>query len=359
VRIAFIGLGGASRQLHLPAARSVDGLMLVGGADPSADARRAWSAAASAPAFDDIGRLLAETAPELVVVATPPAAHADHCVAALEAGAHVLCEKPFVETTAQADQVLKAAAVADRKVAVNHQYRFMPIFAALASQVGAAGVGRTVLAQATQLMDLAPWDEKVAWRAAMPHRTLFEGGVHIVDLLQQYMGRSPVRVGATLSSGLQRRPADALQLVNLDYDDGALAQITINRLTRTGTRYLDFRVDCEEATLRASYGGRAFVRVGWKRAEKPGVRVDVGPEGLAWLERGHGRRVLARNPRGVVGRATAGLWGATVTALRRGHEPPTTATMAAETLRVIEAAYRVADGAEVVELGAPQAATQR
>ena len=45
-------------------------------------------------------------------------------------------------------------------------------------------------------MDLAPWDEPVAWRAAMPNRTLFEGGVHLVDLMLTLFGEPPVAVYA-------------------------------------------------------------------------------------------------------------------------------------------------------------------
>src|SRR5206468_11518028 len=95
------------------------------------------------------------------------------------------------------------------------------------------------------------------------------------------------RVLAVLTSGLDRsRRADAVNAVTLDYGDGSLAQITVNRLAKTGTRYLDVRVDCEHASLRGSYGGRALVQAGIKRAQRAGLRLEFGLEGLAWIERG-------------------------------------------------------------------------
>lgn len=343
MKYAFIGLGHATTWLHLPAARKLAGVSVVGGADPSPERRAAWAKLGAGPAVAEAKELIEGTRPDVVVVATPPDSHADICLSALRAGAHVLCEKPFVETTDQADAVLAAAAEAGRFVAVNHEFRYMPIFSSLPPLVGAESYGRPVFLQFVQLMDLAPWNEKVAWRAAMPNRTLFEGGVHIVDLAHMLMGRGPESVYATTSSGLDpERNADAIHLVTMDYGGGVLGQITIDRLCPSGTRYLDLRLDCEKASIRASYGGRAFVQVGVKRGEKPGIRVDFGPEGLSWAERGLRRSVIARNKRRATVHATERLHAEFLAAVRAGTEPPTTARIARETLAVIEAAYRSA-----------------
>ena len=79
----------------------------------------------------------------------------------------MICEKPFVETVEEAD-ACSAAAAADRRVAVNHQYREKPVFRAVKDQIGKHGVGRLVFFQFSQLMDLPPWDEPVAWRGRCP-----------------------------------------------------------------------------------------------------------------------------------------------------------------------------------------------
>ena len=92
----------------------------------------------------------------------------------------------------------------------------------------------------------------------MPNRTLFEAGCHLVDLLLDLFGEVPAAVYARHTSGLdQTRNADAIHLVVLEFSGGRLAQITIDRLCRAGTRYIELRADCEEASLRASHGGRA------------------------------------------------------------------------------------------------------
>jgi predicted dehydrogenase len=351
MRFGFVGLGFATRSLHVPAVQGMTGAEIVGGVDPAPEQAAAWARLDAGPVYDSLTELLDRAHPDVVVVATPPDSHSELCIQALEAGSNVLCEKPFVATVAEADAVIDVADRQSRWIAVNHEFRYMPIFAAAAELIGGPRIGRPVFVHCTQFMDLAPWEEPVPWRAAMPDRALFEGGVHLVDLLHLLVGRHPIAVFAAMSSGLDpSRRADAIDLVTLDYGDGLLGHITMNRLCRAGTRYVDVRVDCEEASIRSSFGGRAFVRLGVKRAEVPGIRVDFGPEGLAWVERGLRRKVVARNQRGATVKATRALYEATAVAVRGGRRPPTDARLARDTLRVIEAAYHSARSGQRVAL---------
>ena len=343
MRFAYIGLGRATRLYQLPGLRGISGAVVAGGADPSPAQRESWTAETGTPAYADVDELLERTSPDVVVVATPPESHAELCIRALEAGAHVICEKPFVTSAAEGDEVLAAAAAAGRRVAINHQFREKPIFRALREAVRDGRYGRLAFCQVWQLMNLAPWDEPTAWRAGMANRTLLEGGVHLVDLLTTLYGEQPVAVSASHSAGLHEDPeADAVQLVTLEFPGGRLGQITIDRVCRGGTRYLEMRADCERASLRASLGGRAFVQLGVKRAERPGVKVDFGLGGLAWAELGERRQVLARSPRDTSAHATAQLLQQIVAALRADREPPSSGREGRDVIAVIEAAYESA-----------------
>jgi predicted dehydrogenase len=353
MRLGYAGLGWATRSFHLPALPRVPGVELVGGCDPSSERRESWLRETGTPAFAELEELLSRQQPDAVVIATPPGSHADLCVQALERGAHVVCEKPFVETVEQADRVISIAEEAGRQVAVNHEFREKPIFRALKERIESGVAGRLVFCQIWQLMDLAPWDEPVAWRRKMTKRTLFEGGVHLVDLLLMLFGTQPEAVYARHSSGLNDRDGDAIHLVTLEFPGGCLAQITIDRLCQGGTRYVELRADCEEASLRASLGGRAQVQIGKKRAERAGIRMELASGGLAWEERGLSRRTLARNPRRAGMLATAELLKRIVPALEEGREPPSSARQARQALAVIEAAYESAMRGERVELSAP------
>ena len=351
MRIGIVGLGWAATAFHAPALERVPGAVVVGGCDTSGERRAAWEKATSAPAFETLDELVARAAPDVVVVATPPDSHAGLCVEALERGLHVLCEKPFATDVQDADRVLAAAAAAGRQVAVNHEFREKPIFRAVKQGIDSGEYGRLVFCQIWQLMDLAPWDEPVAWRRAMPNRTLLEGGVHLVDLMLHYFGEPPEAVYARHSSGLQdEHTADAIHLITLEFSEGRLGQVTIDRLCAAATRYAEVRADCEHASLRASEGGRALVRFGMKRAERSGVRVEVGAGGLAWAERGTGRKVLARAPRAVGMAATAELWKQLLPAFEANVEPPSSGREARAGLAVIEAAYRSARTGARIEI---------
>lgn len=351
MRIGFVGLGWAANAFHIPALKQVSGAVVVGGFDTSGERRSAWEGDTGSPAFETFDELVERGAPDVVVVATPPDSHAELCVDALERGLHVLCEKPFVTDIQDADRVLVAAAAAGRQVAVNHEFREKPIFKAIKQRIDSEEFGRLVFCQIWQLMDLAPWDEPVAWRRSMPNRTLLEGGVHLVDLMLQLFREQPSAVYARHSSGLQREhTADAINVLLLEFSDGRLGQITIDRLCPAATRYAEVRADCELASLRASEGGRALLRFGMKRAERSGFRFEFGAGGLAWVEQGTSRKVLARAPRSVGMAATAELWKQLLPAFEQNLEPPSSGREARAGLAVIEAAYRSAQTGARIEL---------
>lgn len=340
MRFGVVGLGRAARNFHVPALRSTAGAEIVGGADSSVDQRKSWEAETGTPSFSDLDELVEQTKPDVLIVATPPDSHAELCLRAFAHGLDVFCEKPFMTSTEDADDVLAAAAAAGRRVAVNHEFREKPIFRAVTDGVASGRYGRVVFCQVWQLMDLAPWQEPTPWRAGMARRTLLEGGVHLVDLMVQFFGELPEAVYARHSAGFYDDPeADPIQLLTLEFSQGRLGQITIDRLCAAATRYVEVRADCESASLRASLGGRAVLQLGKKRAEKTGFRFDFGSGGLAWVETGLERKTLARNPREAGVHATRALLRKVTAALAEGREPPSSGREARDVLAVIEAAY--------------------
>ncbi len=351
MRFGYVGLGRATRIYHLPALARISEATVVGGVDTSQEQRETWEKITGAPAYSSLDDLL-EQRPDVVVVATAPESHADLCIGALEGGAHVICEKPFTMTAAEADRVISAADESGRQVAVNHQYREKPIFRALRERVRSGEFGRLAFCQIWQLMELAPWEEPTPWRAKMARRTLLEGGVHLVDLMIQTFGELPVAVYARHSAGFHDdAEADPVHIVSLEFPGNRIGLVTIDRLCKAGTRYLEVRADCEQASLRASLGGRAYARIGVKRAEPSGLRIDYGLGGLAWAEIGRRRRVLARSPRDTSVAATGDLLAAIVDAFRSGSEPPSSAREARDVIAVIEAAYESHTTGMRVELG--------
>lgn len=341
-RVAIVGLGDAGYNLHLRALTGLPDVEVVGATDSAPERRDRAASRFSIPVFPEYDEMLARTAPEVVIVATPPDSHASYCRRAFEAGAHVICEKPFASSVAEAESVLESARRAARSIALNHEFREMPIFRAVrdeAARARAAGQ-RVAFAHVWQLMDQAPWSE-AGWRGALRQRTLFEAGVHLVDFIIALFDEKPVAVTATTSSGggATSASADAVALATLEFSDGRLAQIVQNRLCRGERQYFEVRAELPTASLRASFGGRARLTAGLHRATRPHVRVDFGVSGLAWREVGSKRQFLARNPKDPVMHATRDVLARSLAAFRDGSTPPTPGELARDILRVIAACY--------------------
>jgi predicted dehydrogenase len=125
-RIAIVGAGMITAQSHLPAVLASSCAELVGIVD--ADRARAEALARSyglaVKVGTDVGDLLGEI--DGAIVATPNSSHRDLAIRCLDAGVHVLVEKPLALTSADGERILAAARNAGRVVAVGYVTRFYP-----------------------------------------------------------------------------------------------------------------------------------------------------------------------------------------------------------------------------------------
>ncbi|MFC4099664.1 Gfo/Idh/MocA family protein [Paenibacillus xanthanilyticus] len=127
VRIGIIGCGGIANGKHMPALAKVAEAQMVAFCD--IEAERAVKAketygTSDAVVFTDYRELLKDETIEVVHICTPNDSHAEITVAALEAGKHVLCEKPMAKTAADARLMLEAAKRTGKKLSIGYQNRF-------------------------------------------------------------------------------------------------------------------------------------------------------------------------------------------------------------------------------------------
>jgi len=108
--LGIVGCGHVAEVAHLPALARVPEIELVGIAE--ADPRRAARAAEHAPVHPSVERLLADPRVEAVAVLVPPAGHVAAAGAALDAGRHVLVEKPLALTVEDAASLVERATAA-------------------------------------------------------------------------------------------------------------------------------------------------------------------------------------------------------------------------------------------------------
>jgi predicted dehydrogenase len=141
LRAAVVGAGVISAE-HLSFLARSDRARLVAVCDRSPVSARYSAERYGADSWHvDVDALLAETRPEVVHVLTPPHTHPDLVARALEAGTHVVCEKPLAPTGDEASRLLDLADRRDRRLVESHNYRFNPTIAAIDELIGSGRLG--------------------------------------------------------------------------------------------------------------------------------------------------------------------------------------------------------------------------
>ena len=132
---------------------------------------------------------------DVVGVFTPDALHADHVLAALDAGKHVICTKPMTTSLADAVRILDAVRRTGRTFLVGQTCRFDRNRRAAKALVDKGAYGRLVYVEATYNHDMRPVLDRTPWRWNMPQDLLFGGLCHPMDLAM-WIGGRPREVSA-------------------------------------------------------------------------------------------------------------------------------------------------------------------
>ena len=152
LKIGIIGCGGISNGKHMPAlSRLSDKVEMVAFCDIIVE--RAQEAAkkygtSDAKVYEDYHQLLEDKSIDVVHVLTPNRSHCEITVAALEAGKHVMCEKPMAKTAADARKMLEAAKRSGKKLTIGYQNRCRPDSLLLKKAVDRGDLGEIYFAKA-------------------------------------------------------------------------------------------------------------------------------------------------------------------------------------------------------------------
>jgi predicted dehydrogenase len=194
VRVLVAGLGTMGTS-HARAYKAIEDFDLVGLCTHRAAARCDLDAEfAGVPRFEDLSAALAELKPDAVAIAAYTEFHAPMALQALEAGAHVFCEKPLADSLAAAEKIVAAARAAKRTLLVGYILRVHPSWTRFVE------IGRTLGKPVAMRMNLNQqssgsfWDvHKALMRSTSP---IVDCGVHYVDIMCQVTRSRPVLVHA-------------------------------------------------------------------------------------------------------------------------------------------------------------------
>ena len=220
LRVAMIGYGfmGAAHSVgwrQAPAMfdlpRAVEMAVVVGrNAEAVAQAAAQWGWQESAT---DWRSVIARDDIDIVDIVTPGDSHAEIAIAALDAGKHVLCEKPLANTVAEAEAMLAAAERAAQRGAramVGFTYRRVPAVTFLRDLIAQGRIGRVQQVRAAYRQDwLVDPGMPLAWRLQKEHAgsgALGDIGAHIIDMTQFVTGQQVEAVSGVTETIVKRRP---------------------------------------------------------------------------------------------------------------------------------------------------------
>lgn len=283
LRIGLVGYGGFGRFLHHT--WEADGRARVV-AVASLDDRPE-----GVPCVADWRDVLARPDVDLVAVATPPGTHAEMGVAALDAGKHLLIEKPVATDLAGADRLIAARDRTGRVAAVDFMLRFNPVVEALVAWGASGAFGPLVrVTVENEAQDATLPAGHWFWDRAQSGGILAEHAVHFLDIVNAVVEAQGGRASSAVAEGWASRRADGREdrvLAVVRHGGAGPLATHAHAFTRPGA--------FERTTMRFAFALAEVDVDGWVPLAGT-VRALVGPDAGADLDRLPGLRVLDETP---------------------------------------------------------------
>ncbi len=254
IGVGIIGQGFGAK-VQLPGFSGLDGVHVVGIAG-----RDGWQALIENP---DI---------QLISVSSPPFTHEEIVSAAITAGKHVLCEKPFTMHTTSAQRLLDQAEEAGIVHGVDFEFRELPALQKLHERLGSGELGNVQSAEFSWIV--GTWaDPMIPWRwqcdEAQGGGIVGALGVHLFDAVEWLIG--PVEtVKGLCGTAITHRPdgetgkpkdvtAEDHATINLTLTSGEPVTVRLSNVDREGTGLM-INLECEHGTLKLESASQDYAK---------------------------------------------------------------------------------------------------
>jgi predicted dehydrogenase len=337
LRFGLIGCGRVAPR-HAESINSLPGAVLAAVADIRESRALRFAASYRAEPYTDYRSVLDRTDVDVVNVCVPSGLHAQVVIDVLQAGKHVIVEKPIALSLADADRMIAAARSARRKLCVVLQNRYNPPMQDLKRVVESGRLGRLLLGNATVRWYRPQEYYEDGWHGtwAMDGGALMNQSIHHIDALQWLLGR-PESVFAYSATLAHRMEAEDIGVATVRFRGGTLGVVEGSTVTYPENLEGSVAVFGERGSLKV--GGTALNRkVIWK------------VEG----ELEHEKELLTReqvDPPSVYGTSHRAVIADMMEAILAGRAPKTDGAEAKKSLALVLAMYESARTGHPVNLG--------
>lgn len=189
IRVGLLGLGRSGWDIHAKAIAEHSGFVVAAVADPLAERRAEARERFACTTYSTPEEVIADESVEVVIVATPSHTHASLALAALDAGKHVVVEKPMAQSLAEMDALLAAAERTGRVLTCYQPRRLDADFIALQDLVSSGRLGRLVLVR----RGLYRFARRTDWQMLRKFGggELANNGAHLLDQALVLLGSGP------------------------------------------------------------------------------------------------------------------------------------------------------------------------
>lgn len=226
VGIGVIGLGRGF-VLMLPAFREDPRVQLVAACAPREASRTAFRDEFGGNTYEDVERLCADPAVEIVYVATPHQMHCEHVVAAARAGKHVLVDKPLAITIEHGKRMVEACREAGVHLIVGPSHSFDAPVGMARKLIEDGELGKVRMVNAFNYTDFLYRPRRPEeLRTDMGGGVLFSQGVHQIDIIRLLAGGIGETVTALTGNWDPARPTEGAYSALVSFSGGAFASLT-------------------------------------------------------------------------------------------------------------------------------------
>jgi predicted dehydrogenase len=339
VPIAIVGAGEIVDLAHLPA-YAAHGLEVVGIHDlDKAKARAVADRHRIARVYDSVDEIARDKSVALVDIAVFPWVQCGIAVPLLDAGKHLLCQKPISYDFDEAVRLVEHAGKRNLLMAVNQQLRFSESIAAAHAMVKAGWIGEP-FEMTWDFHVYTPW-ENWPWVARQPRLDLNQFTIHMIDAVRYVIGKNPAYAyGTQAREPGQPEQGETRTISVLEFDGEMRALLRSFHKNRTGDPRAEFRIDGTQGSVRGTIGLMYDYPRG--RADTLELNSRALPTD-GWLHYPVTTRWIPT--------AFIGPMASLLEAIATGGVPLTNGRDNLETLRVVQALYRSGERHEVVRLG--------
>jgi len=225
VKLAIVG-AGVIGQRHLLASDSIEHIKIVAIADPFS-AAKSVADEYDVPLFANAREMLAASQPDGVVIATPTEHHLEPTLQSLDAGAHVLVEKPIMANLEECEQTNAKSLAMNRHVLVGHQRRYYGLVSKARDLIQQGEIGKLVAVNGQWTMRKPVAYYQADWRKKWQAGPILTNLIHDMDLLR-YLAGEVVSVTAETSNAVLNYEKEDAAAILMRFDNGALGTFMLS-----------------------------------------------------------------------------------------------------------------------------------